>query len=62
MTANSDLISRQNCIYVSHSGRRNQTEHSSDKMVKIPGLDLLLMPLLDSRNLIFDVFQAGDGE
>jgi hypothetical protein len=43
MTGNSDLISGQNCIYVTNSGRGYQTAHSSDKIVMIARLDQLLM-------------------
>ena len=53
MTANSDLISRRNCIYVTHSGRVCQTAHSSEKMVMVPPLYQLQIPLLHSKNLNF---------
>jgi hypothetical protein len=59
MTGNSDLISRQNCIYVTHSGRGDQTAHSSDKLVKIPGLDQLLIHYLTPKTSIFYIFLAG---
>ena len=62
LTGNSDLISGQNCIYVTLSGRGSQTAQSCDKIIYIPRLDQLLISLLDSKNLNFDTFQAGDAE
>ena len=53
MTGNSDLISGQNCIYVTGSGRGSQAAHSGDKIVEIPRMDQLLVSLLDSKNLNF---------
>jgi len=35
MTCNSDLNSRDNCIYLTRSDRGCQTAHSSDKMLDI---------------------------
>ena len=51
MTCNSDLNSRDNCIYLTRSDRGYQTAHRNDKIVKISRLDQLLMSLLDSKNL-----------
>jgi len=53
MTCNSDLNSRDNCIYLTRSDRGYQTAHRNDKIVKISRSDQLLMSLSDYINLNF---------
>jgi len=43
MSGESDLFSRHNWIYLTDSGTADQTERSSDKMVKITRLKQLVM-------------------
>jgi len=62
MTCNSDLNSRDNCIYLTRSDRGYQTARRNDKIVKISRLDQLLCHYLTPKTSIFDTFQAGDGE
>jgi len=57
MTCNSDLNSRDNCIYLTRSDRGYQTAHRNDKIVKISRLDQLLMSSSNYINSIFDTFK-----
>ena len=50
MTGNSDPISGHNWIYVTYSGRGDQTPYDGGKIVNISHLVKLLMPLLQSKN------------
>jgi len=65
MTGNSDPISRHNWIYVTYSGRGDQTASDGGKSVNISHLVKLLMPLLESKTLktsIYDNFEVTHGE
>ena len=49
MTGNSELISINNLTYVTFSGRSDQTAHANIEIVKIPVIQPLMEPLLDSK-------------
>jgi len=51
MTGNGEVISRNNLISVTFSGRGDQTASAYIKIVNISCLQQLMVPLLDSRTL-----------
>ena len=65
MTGYCNLISKDDWICVTYSGRGDQTAHHSGIIIKISHLVKLLMPLLDSKileNLDFDNVHLRQGE
>ena len=62
MTGNRNLISRCIWIYVTCSGGGGETAHTGAKIVNISRLEQLIVPLLDSEILTFDIFQLRHGE
>jgi len=52
MTGNTDLILWCLWLYLTDSGRGDQTAHNGDKTADISHLVQLLLPILDSRNAV----------